>query len=144
MDSIIKQILQKLNLPQKQTNSGCCCWSLRSANIHSLVCVLWLFCFRTLDASIFLILQVSVWVWWLGLLQALALRLSRSMKELKRLSSQPWLAMHCCTTSSWPGSSAACSILSVWSGNDKSLINSAIHYHASLSSQQWDVFLMLM
>lgn len=55
------------------------------------------------------------------LLHALALRLSSSMKELKRLSSQPWLAMHCCTTSSWPGSSAACSMLSVCSGNNKSL-----------------------
>lgn len=46
--------------------------------------------------------------------QALVLRVSSSMKELKRVSSQLWLAMHCCTTSSWPGSSAACSMVWVW------------------------------
>ncbi|TNN82265.1 hypothetical protein EYF80_007385 [Liparis tanakae] len=45
-------------------------------------------------------------------IRALVLRLSSSMKAVKRLSSQLWLAMHCCTTSSWPGSSAACSMLS--------------------------------
>ena len=46
--------------------------------------------------------------------QALVLSVSSSMKEPKRVSSQLWLAMHCCTTSSWPGSSAACSMVLVW------------------------------
>lgn len=46
--------------------------------------------------------------------QTLVLSVSSSMKELKSVSSQLWLAMHCCTTSSWPGSSAACSMVLVW------------------------------
>lgn len=56
----------------------------------------------------FISLLLSLWS-----TQALVLSVSSSMKELKRVSSQLWLAMHCCTTSSWPGSSAACSMVLV-------------------------------
>lgn len=92
--------------------------SIRTVSVEWLSCVTnsgWLHLLNTTGGFVSLVTGAVV------ILQALALRLSSSMKELKRLSSQPWFAMHCCTTSSWPGSSAACSILSVWSGNNRSV-----------------------
>lgn len=83
-----------------------------------------------------LIHPLSLFLW---STQALVLSVSSSMKEPKRVSSQLWLAMHCCTTSSWPGSSAACSMVLVWKNRSETqrivmlrlkpvfLVNNTVH-----------------